>query len=95
MFFKKAKSYSERILEQKKKNELKEKKRIKQLIDRRLEHMAKYGYVYSSFNTSLDYLNVYSLNIYLKELEKLEEYNGIHFKTPNLINKDLIEIRIG
>ena len=94
MFFKKAKSYSERILEQKKKNELKEKERIKQLIDHRLEHMAKGGYIYSSLNPRLKYLNIYSLSTYLKELENLEKYDRVHFKIPNLINRDLIEIRI-
>ena len=88
------KSYKERILEQKKKNELKEKKRIKQLIDHRLEHMVKGGYIYSSLNPTLKYLNIYSLGTYLEELENLEKYDRVHFKISNLINRDLIEIRI-
>ena len=55
--------------------------------------MIKEGYMYSSLNLSLDYLSLYSLNIYLKELEKLEEYNGIYLKY-RYENETMIEIGI-
>lgn len=87
-------SYKDRILKQTEKNKLKEVKRIKQLIDRRLKYMIKDGCVCSSLNLSLDYIDIYSLNIYLKELEKLKEYKGIYLKTYEYVNETMIEIGI-
>lgn len=87
-------SYKNKILEQMEKNKLKEVKRIKQLIDRRLKHMIKDGCACSSLNLSLDYIDIYSLNIYLKELEKLKEYKGIYLKIYEYVNETMIEIGI-
>ena len=88
------KSYKDKILEKRDKNVEIEKKRIKKELGWRLEHMVKDGYICSSLNPSLDYLNVYSLNTYLKELEELEEYDGIYFKTYEYVNETMIEIGI-